>query len=421
MNSRHPGLPGLGWPATRRNLLAGMGALAAAGLVPGRLRAQSAPRVVVIGGGWGGISAARGVRNLLPDAEVTLIEPNGAFMSCPMSVHYLVGDRNAESLTFSYAALDRDNIRRIQARSEAIDRDNKTVVLPDARLPYDYLIVSPGIDYMYDAIDGFAEHRDQLPVAFRAFEQTALREALDAYDGGDIVLSVPPLPYRCPIAPYERAAVFADWLERSGRPGRVILLDQNPDIPIGKPAIEAAFAELHADRLEHRKGVQIEAIDPGAREVRTDQGTISYGVAAILPPQQAGAIVRTAGLGQRWAPVRFPHFLSAEDDDIYIIGDAVGSPLPKSGHLAFETGQMVAAHIAARVQDAEIDDDEALPSAICFAFFNNDEAMAVNITNRWNDLTEEIQRQAAVDPIRSAGAADMAENWSRSVWSQLLG
>jgi len=406
---------------TRRSVLAGMGALAAAGLMPTRLRAQAVPRIVIVGGGWGGISAARALRDALPGADLTLVEPNGAFMSCPLSVHYLVGERTVESLTFGFDALAREGIRHIAARAETIDRDGRQVVLPDGRLPYDFLILSPGIDYMYDAIEGFAEHRASLPVGFRAFEQTALRQALEAYEGGDLVLSVPPVPFRCPIAPYERAALFADWLARTGRPGRVILLDQNAEIPTGRPAIEEAFAALHGDRLEHRKGVTIEAIDVAGRTVRTDQGPFGYGVAALMPPNRSAGILRAAGLGERWAPVRFPHFQAAEDDDIYIIGDSVASTLPKSGHVAFEAGLVVANHIAARVAGAEIEETDTLPSAICFAFFNAREAMAVNITNRWNDLTGEIERAAQVDPVRSTAAAEAAETWSRSVWGQMLG
>lgn len=410
-----------GLAPSRRGVLLGMGALATAGLLPRGLRASSAPRVVVIGGGWGGISASRAVKEALPGADVTMIEPNGAFMSCPISVHYLVGDRDADSLTFGYSALTGDGITHIQARATGIDRDAKEVVMADGRIPYDYLIVSPGIDYMYGAIEGFAENRDVLPVAYRAFEQTQLREQLMAHDGGDIVLSVAQLPYRCPIAPYERAAVIADWMNRTNRPGRVILLDQNADIPIGKPAIEGAFTELYADRLEHHKGVDIQAIDVAGKRVITAQGDFAYGTVSLMPPQQAGQIIRDAGLGQRWAPVRFPHFLAAEDDDIYIIGDAVASPLPKSGHVAFETGFAIAAHIAARVRDEDIHDHEDLPSAICFAFFNADEAMAVNITNSWNDVTEEIERQAMVDTVRSAASAEAAHNWSRNVWEDMLG
>ncbi|MFN7000712.1 MAG: FAD/NAD(P)-binding oxidoreductase [Elioraea tepidiphila] len=404
-------------PLSRRGLLAAAAALPAVRIA----RAQSALRVVVVGGGWGGLSAARQVRTLVPNAEVTLVEPNRRFMSCPLSIHYIVGDRSEDSLTFGLDGVLRTGVRQVAERAEAVDRAARVVVTATERLPYDFLVLSPGIEYMEEAIPGFAEHRARLPVGFRAFEQQAVKAALDAYTGGDIVLSVPPMPFRCPIAPYERAALFAEALARRNLPGKVILLDQNPAIPIGGPAITAAFAELHAARLEHHLGVQIASVDGERKRIETNRGALSYGMASLIPPMRAGGIVRAAGLGQRWADVRFPHFLSAADERIYVIGDAVGSTLPKSGHLAVETGVKVAGHIADRVAGRAAADGPAdLPSAICFAFFNAREAMGVRIGNRWDDFERQIQRQQQVDARRSPGAAEAAEQWSRGIWAALL-
>lgn len=401
----------------RRTLLATLAASAALGPA----RAQGRVRVVVVGGGWGGLSAARHLQAALPTAEITLVEPNRAFMSCPLSIHYLVGERSAETLTFPLDGLARRGIRHLPERAGTIDRSARLVVTQTERVAYDFLILSPGIDYMDEAIEGFAAGRDRLPVGFRAFEQQALRRALDAHEGGDIVLSVPPMPYRCPIAPYERAALFAQWLERQRRPGKVILLDQNPDVPIGKPAITAAFHELYPTRLEHHQGVRIDRVDAERRLVETDKGTLRFGLASLIPPMRAPRLIRDAGLGDRWASVTFPHFVSTADDRVYVIGDSVGSILPKSGHLAFETGVHVADHIARRVAGSPIEDSEELPSAICFAFFTGTEAMGVKISARWNDFTREIQRRNEVDAARSTTAAEAARQWSEAFWSDLVG
>lgn len=405
---------------SRRRLLAGLGAVAA-GVFPLKAGAQASPRVVVIGGGWGGLSAARNLKSHMPAAEILLVEPKKAFKSCPLSVHYIVGQRPASSLVFGFEALEKLGVRHVQDTVETIDRASRIVVTGSTRLSYDFLVLSPGIDYMEDAIPGFREHKAKLPIGFRAFEQEAVKRALDAYSGGDIILSVPPMPFRCPIAPYERAAMFADWLSRKQLPGKVILLDQNPDIPIGKPAISAAFVELHKDRLEHHLNVKLLSVNAETRVVETDKGKLSYGMAALVPPQQAAGIVRKAGLGDRWAKVRFPTFLAAADDRIYVIGDSVGSMLPKSGHLAFETGARVADHIAQRVADKSVSASLDLPNAICFAFFNAKEAMAVHIAARWNDLTEEIERKPMVDSQRSGKSATAADDWGRLAWNQLLG
>lgn len=413
--------PSRGPVTSRRAVLAAGGAAIASGLLPFKTSAQTSARIVVVGGGWGGISAARNLKALLPSADVTMIEPKAAFMSCPMSVHYIVGKRNAESLKRDFSALTNLGVRHLQSSAETIDRAARVVVTENERVPYDFLVLSPGIDYMEDAIPGFAEHRDKLPVGFRAFEQQAVKAALDAYEGGNIVLSVPPMPFRCPIAPYERAAMFAEWMDHHNKPGKVILLDQNPGIPIGKPVISAAFSDLYADRIEHLNGVQFQSVNAETKIIETNQGKLSYGMAALVPPQQAAGLIRSAELGQRWAKVNFPTFQSAFDEDIYVIGDSVGSKLPKSGHLAFETGIRVAEHIANRVNGVEAEAILDLPSAICFAAFSGKEAMGVNVTAQWDDFLKEVKRQPKVDKQRSSDALATANAWSESVWQQLLG
>ena len=406
---------------SRRSVLVGGGAALAAGFLPYIAGAQGSVRIVVIGGGWGGISAARNLKTLMPDAEVTMVEPKPAFMSCPMSVHYIVGHRSAESLMQDFSALGKIGVRHLQDTAETIDRAARVVVTGAERLPYDFLVLSPGIDYMEDAIPGFSEHRDKLPVGFRAFEQQAVKAALDAYEGGNIVLSVPPMPFRCPIAPYERAAMFAEWMNDHDKPGKVILLDQNPGIPIGKPVISTAFAELYADRIEHVNGIEFQSVNADTKTIETNDGKLTYGMASLVPPQQAAGLIRRAELGTRWAKVEFPSFQSAFDEDVYVIGDSVGSRLPKSGHLALESGIRVAEHIADRVRDGQAEAGPDLPSAICFAAFNAKEAMGVNVTAQWDEFLGEVKRQPMVDKERSADALATADAWSASVWEQLLG
>jgi len=410
-----------GYHLSRRGLLTGAGSAFAASLLPFKVNAQSSARVVVVGGGWGGISAARNLKTLMPDAQVTLVEPNDRFMSCPMSIHYIVGQRSASSLIFEFTALSKVGVRHLKDYAQTIDRDARVVVTKTETLPYDYLVVSPGIEYMEDAIPGFREHRDQLPVGFRAFEQQAVKAALDAYQGGNIVLSVPTMPFRCPIGPYERAAMFADWMNRNNKPGKVILLDQNPDVPIGKPIIDGVYTKLYKDRIEHQKGITFNSVNAQTKTIETNAGKLTYGMASLVPPQQAPALIRDAGLGGRWAKVKFPTFQSAMDDRVYVIGDSVASKLPKSGHLAFETGIRVAKHIANRVAGKdEGKDQSSMPSAICFASFNTQVSMGVTVTSEWDDFLREIKRKPMVNKP-SAQVTVTANEWSKSIWEQLLG
>lgn len=248
-----------------------------------------------------------------------------------------------------------------------------------------------------------------------------MKDALDAYEGGNIVLSVPPMPFRCPIAPYERAAMFAEWMNVNDKPGKVMLLDQNPGIPVGAPVITKAYTELYGDRIEHVNGIEFQSVNAETKTIETNEGKLTYGMAALVPPQQAGSIIRTAELGGRFAKVTFPDFLSAMDDRIYVIGDSVGAPLPKSGHLAFETGMRVADHIADRVKDIDSEPVLDLPNAICFASFSSEEAMGVNVAAEWDDFEEKIKGQPTVDKARSVEATETAQGWSTSVWDQLLG
>nr|MDJ1018240.1 FAD/NAD(P)-binding oxidoreductase [Paracoccaceae bacterium] len=238
---------------------------------------------------------------------------------------------------------------------------------------------------------------------------------------GNIVLSVPTMPFRCPIAPYERAAMFAEWMNRNDKRGKIILLDQNPGIPIGKPVISAAYSELYADRIEHVNGVEFQSVNAETKTIETNEGKLTYGMAALVPQQQAAGLIRKAELGQRWAKVTFPTFQSAFDEDVYVIGDSVGSKLPKSGHLALETGIRVAGHIADRVKGREPKAELDLPSAVCFASFSGTEAMGVNVTAQWDEFLNEVKRQPLVDKQRSEDAVATADAWSKSVWDQLLG
>jgi hypothetical protein len=178
---------------------------------------------------------------------------------------------------------------------------------------------------------------------------------------------------------------------------------------------------LCADRIEHVNGVEFQSVNAETKTIETNNGKLTYGMAALVPPQQAADLIRRAELGGRWAKVEFPSFQSAMDEDIYIIGDSVGSKLPKSGHLAFESGVRVAQHIADRVRDGQAEAPLDLPSAICFAAFNAREAMGVNVTAEWDEFLNEVKRQPMVDKTRSADALNTADAWSKSVWRQLLG
>jgi NADH dehydrogenase FAD-containing subunit len=383
------------------------------------------PRVVVVGGGWGGGGTARALLQSGVPMSVTLIEPNERFMSCPLSTHYVTGHAPAEFFEMSYASLVKGGVSHVRARVKAIDRSRKVVVAGDRNIAYDFLVLSPGIEYMEEAMPGFAEGRSSLPVGFRMFEQTAVRQEFERYleTGGDFVITVPKPPYRCPPAPYERAALMAEVIQKRRVKGRIVVLDENPNPmppPIAKPIL-ASFGELYKNQIEYVNNVELRGVDARSKVVATSKGDVRYQAANLVLPMRAPALVREAGLGQRWADVKLPTFLSAVDESVYVIGDACGLPLPKSGHLAFETGQLVARHIASRAKSAGMAAPAAtMPNGICWAYMTAKEAIGIHVATSW-EPGGPPKLQFKVDPARNMAAGDGAMQWGRSMWNTMFG
>lgn len=410
----------------RRALQAGLAGTAA--LVAGCATAPTParPRVVVVGGGWGGLGAVRALARA-GTADVTLVEPNEAFMSCPLSVHYVATLQPAEDFQRRYDAVDRLGVRRVRARATAIDRTAKVVVTAQGRLPYDFLVLSPGVDYIEDGIAGYAEARSQLPVGFRAFEQAAVRAQVERFlqVGGNFAIAVPKPPYRCPPAPYERAFLVAEQVRRRGVKGKVVLVDANPGPvppPIARPVLNA-IRTVYGNEIEYLTQTDVSAVDIGRRRLATAMGDIPFTEANLVLPMRAPALVRQAGLGERWAAVHLPSFRSQADEAVYVIGDAQGSPLPKSGHVAFGAGVQVGREIVRRLAGDTIAAPTAavaLPSGICWASVTHDAAIMINVGATFTP-GEAPKLNFQVDPVHSAASGQGAVEWGRMMWNNMLG
>ena len=384
------------------------------------------PRVVVVGGGWGGLGA---VRTLAEGGKVavTLIEPNDGFMSCPLSVHYVAGFTAASDYQRSYANVDRLGVRRVRARVTEIDRAGSAVVAGGQRYAYDFLVLSPGIEYMEEAVQGYAAARDQLPVGFRAFEQMAVRQQVDAFldKGGEFVITVPKPPYRCPPAPYERAFLIAEQMKRRGTKGKIVIVDANPNPtppPLAAPIVNA-MKSVYAREIDYLTNTDVTAVDMGRRVLVTPTGDVNFSHANLVLPMRAPALVRQAGLGQRWAAVKLPSFQSQADDKIYVIGDASGAPLPKSGHVAFGAGKQVAHDIERRVagQPAPAAAGPAtLPAGICWAAVTHNEAIMINVSASV-EAGKAPKLSFQVDPKHNLASGQGARQWGESMWNQMLG
>ena len=338
----------------RRQLLLGAAGLAA----PAILRAQGAnARVVVVGGGFGGATVARYLRAWAPRVQVTLVEPAERFVTCPFSNHYLAGLRSWDSISHGYDGLRAAGVQVIHARAEDVDGQRRSLRLHTGQeLPWDRLVLSPGVDMRWGALEGYDEAAAELaPHAWKAGAQTQLlRRQLQAMpDGGVFVMVIPDNPFRCPPGPYERASLVAHYLRQHKPRSKVLLLDAKNNCS-KKALFLQGWKALYGDLIEWvslAQDGQVVRVDAAALEVETVFGTRHRAdVLNVIPPQKAGRIAERAGVtdASGWAPVRGEDLASPLVDGIHVLGDAaLAGPIPKSGFAANNQGKVVAAALAA--------------------------------------------------------------------------
>jgi len=415
--------------STRREFLrtsswAGLG-LFAAGCAPkvSDFARKSGRRVVVIGGGWGGATAAKYVRLADPSIEVVLLEPNKEFVSCPFSNLVLSGQRTIESLTFNYDGLRDHGVRVLHETATMIEPDVRRVRVGTAALPYDRLIASPGVEFQWDQVEGLAAAQDRVLHAWKAGPQTVeLARQLQAMpDGGVFVLTIPPAAYRCPPGPYERTCQVAWYLKNAKPKSKLIVLDANPNI-ISKTALfRAAWAAY--PNIDYRGSNKVVKVDPGAREVTTELGDkVKYDVLNLIPPQRAGTIAVTAdlvGADKRWCEVNHLTYESAKHKNIHVIGDAtIGLPVPKSGNVANAMGKICAVAVASLLNDKPV--PTMAPGNTCYSWVSDREAIAVVNTYKI-DGGKVVQIEQKLTPGQSEAWAQNALGWANSIWADMLG
>jgi sulfide dehydrogenase [flavocytochrome c] flavoprotein subunit len=335
---------------SRRTFVAG--ALLAAPIIA---RGQTAPRVVVVGGGFAGATAARFLRRIAPNLDLMLIEPNAIFTACPFSNEVIAGLRDIDAQRFIYDGLVADGIRVMQAAVTEIDPAQRSVVFGSNRLLYDRLILAPGIDLAWGALPGYDEAAaNSMPHAWKAGEQTILlRRQLEAMrDGGVVVMSAPPNPFRCPPGPYERASLIAYYLKTRKPRSKLILLDAK-DAFSKQKLFQQAWQQLYPGLLEWvslSDGGKVTRVDPATNTLETDFGSHKADVANVIPPQRAGAIATAAGVADRtgWCPIDPVTFESKLQPNIHVIGDAaVAGAMPKSAFAANAQAKVCAEAVAA--------------------------------------------------------------------------
>jgi sulfide dehydrogenase [flavocytochrome c] flavoprotein subunit len=339
---------------TRRNVVGAIAASAAPLVLPCPSGAQSAPRIVVIGGGFGGAGCARALRRLDPKLQLTLVEPNRTFTACPFSNEVIAGLREIEVQQFSYDLIAAEGITVIAEAAVRIDAKTRIVGLAGGQsLAYDRLVLAPGIDLKFDALSGYDEAAaEKMPHAWKAGEQTLLlRRQIEAMDdGGLIALAVPAAPSRCPPAPYERASLIAHYLKTRKPRCKILILDAKDGFPQQR-LFENAWKELYSGMIERvslSQGGRVTSVDPVTNTLVTDFGNYTAQVANVIPPQQAGRIAAIAGAVDNtgWCPIDPVTFASKLVPDIHVIGDAcIGGGIPKSASAANAQAKACAAAI----------------------------------------------------------------------------
>jgi NADPH-dependent 2,4-dienoyl-CoA reductase/sulfur reductase-like enzyme len=424
----------------RRRLVQGLGASSALAVISGcamlpRSQSRARARVVVVGGGFGGASAAGFVRTLSGHSiDVILVEPNAQFVSSPLSNLVVGGELELKDITRSYGTLARrDGVTIIRDRATSIDFERRTLALAAGHpIHYDKLVLSPGIDLMFDSVDGLAQaNRDgRILAAWSAGPETAaLRQQLLAMpDGGVFVITVPEAPYRCPPAPYERASLVAAYLQQHKPRSKVLVLDANQDVIAMGGLFRQAWAERYGALLEYRNHYKVVAVDAKSRTLRFDvQDDVRADVLNVLPPERAGALAVQAGLANvngRWCAVDFRSFAAAADPHVHVLGDSIQAApmMPKTGHMARAHAAVAAAAIVAELQGRDIDPAPKL-SNVCYSFVSA--AEAIHSSSAYDYVPDAatyktVAGAGSVAAAPSTADADRALTWAYDTWAAML-
>ena len=428
---------------TRRDFIRAVGAGAAAAatqaILSGCASEPAAPakpvgRVIVIGAGYGGATCAKYLRMWSERRiEVFLIERNAQFVSCPLSNLVLGGSRTIESLTIGYEKLREYGVQVIRDEVTEVLVERKRVRLKRIEdLPYDRLVVAPGIDFMYDLVPGLNNPEAQKVVihAWKAGPETVeLRKQLESMrDGGVYILAMPKAPYRCPPGPYERACQVAHYFKQVKPKSKVILLDGNEDIVSKKGLFMAAWNDLYKGIIEYRPNQEAKDVDVKAMTVKTEFDSFKGDVLNVVPPHGAGLIARQAKLvttNNRWCAVNWQTCESAAVPGIYVLGDATlsAAAMPKSASMGNNHAKIAASAIVATMTGGPLNPAPTINNT-CYSYVSDREAIHVDSVHRLmpdKKTLEPVPGSGGVSSQRSELEKQYADAWAWNIWSDSLG
>lgn len=399
-------------------------------LISKAIESQAKGRVVVVGGGYAGATAAKYLRAWSNGGlDVIVVEPRSQFVSCPLSNLVLGGNKNINDLTFGYDLLKSNHgIQWVNDEVVSIDASTRVVKLKQGELAYDRLVIAPGIDFMYDQLPMLQTTQAQeiVPHAWKAGGQTVnLRKQLESMkDGGVFVMSIPKAPYRCPPGPYERVCQVAFYLKNNKPNSKIIVLDANAEIISKKGLFTKVWAEMYSGMIDYRPNSSVVDVDVSTKTIRTEFETVQANVLNVIPPQRAGKIAQIVGVAnvdKRWCEVDFLTYESKIVPNVHIIGDSVSAALPKSAHMATSQARVCANAIVA-LMSQQAPDASPVFANTCYSFVSDKMAMHVANVYRY-DASKKIMVSAeggGVSEKPSELEGNYAQAWAKNIWSDVL-
>ncbi|PLX71434.1 MAG: flavocytochrome C [Denitrovibrio sp.] len=398
----------------------------------GIIMPKSSKRIVILGGGWGGATAAKYLKLEDPSLDVVLVERQDSFISCPVSNWVIGGFRKMSDITVSYEGLIKNyGIKVLHAEAKELDAENGQLKTDKGIVEFDLLLASPGISYKYDTVEGLntPDAIDRFPAAFKAGAETVkLAERLAAMKpGGSVLLTVPPTPYRCPPGPYERISLIADYLKKNKPGSKLIVFDSNDGIVSKGPLFKKAWNDYYSDIIEYVPDNYLVSVDAGTGRVVSEKGEITPDVVNVIPAMKANQTAFDLGLMDKdddeWVRAYPDTFMSYKYENVYVVGDsthngAVGG-VPKSGYVANSMGKVAASAMARRLNGKE--PLEPTYANTCYSLVNEQEGIFVSAVYRYDKNIKRIMSvSGGVSPERKALFAKHAQNWAESIWSDML-
>ncbi len=424
----------------RRDFLRAAGAAAGAAVLPGcaTMGGGSAGKVVVVGGGYAGATCAKYLRMWSNGAvDVTLIEPRETFVSCPISNLVIGGSKTIDYVTVPYDNLSRRwGVNVVRDTATGIDVDKRVVTTAGGRsLPYDRLVLAPGIEFMWDAIASYKADPVRatgiVPHAWQAGEQTVLlRRQLESMpDGGVYALSIPVAPYRCPPGPYERACQVAWYFKRAKPKSKVLVLDGNPDVTSKAGLFKKAWNDLYKGIVEYRPNHVLTDVDLATKTAKFETADdVRASVLNVIPPHRAGGIARTAGVitaNNRWCEVDFLSYESIRGKGVHVLGDSIqiAPGMPKSGHMANNQAKVAAAAILRQLGGQSPIATPMLTNT-CYSFITDKDVVHVASVHQYDVAKKTmlaVPGSGGLSPAMNELEGRFALSWAQNIWADTLG